>query len=268
MNPIRLVQITDTHLFGEESAALRGVATLPALRAVLAHAAPHIEAADALLVTGDIVQDDSAGYRHFRETFAALDRPVLVLPGNHDEPALLREALHGHPAFQFCGHRDIAGWRIVLLDSVLPGSASGRLSAGSLATLDRLLGECRDRHALVCLHHHPVSMSSQWLDEVGLENAADFFRIVDRHAHVRGIVWGHVHQSMQAMRGGIHLLSTPSTCVQFAPQADDFAIDPRPPGYRILQLDAAGGIQTEVVWLDRFAADASSPSSQRSSSAA
>jgi Icc protein len=258
MRTVRLVQITDTHLSGDERASLRDVATLPALRAVLVHAAPAIEAADAVLVTGDVVQDDPRGYRHFREVMGALGRPVLVLPGNHDDPAALRDALHDHPAFQLGGHFDVGGWRIVLLDSVVPGEVWGRLDATALADLERRLGEAPDRHTLVCLHHHPVSMSSGWLEDIGLRDPAAFLALIRRHAQARGVVWGHVHQAYDAVQHGVRLLATPSTCVQFRPRVDDFEIDSRPPGYRMLALQAHGGIDTEVAWLDDFSLAGSS----------
>ncbi len=262
MRTVRLVQITDTHLSGDARASLRDVATLPALRAVLAHAAPAIEAADAVLVTGDVVQDDPLGYRHFREVMGELGRPVLVLPGNHDDPAALREALRDHPAFQCGGHFDIGAWRIVLLDSVVPGEVWGRLDATALATLERCLGDAPGRHALVCLHHHPVSMSSGWIDEIGLREPGDFLAMLQRHPQARGVVWGHVHQAFDAVRDGLRLLATPSTCVQFRPRVDEFAIDSRPPGYRMLALQAHGGIDTEVAWLDDFSQAGYSRSAQ------
>jgi 3',5'-cyclic-AMP phosphodiesterase len=88
---------------------------------------------------------------------------------------------------------------------------------------------------------------------VGLENAAEFLATVDRHPNVRAIVWGHVHQSHDALRKGVRLLATPSTCAQFLPNSDDFAVDVRPPAYRTLELRPDGSLLTEVVWLDRRA---------------
>jgi Icc protein len=266
MKPLRLVQLTDTHLFGEESADLRGVATLPALRAVLDAAAADIAAADAVLVTGDVVQDDPRGYAHFHAALRGLRKPVLCLPGNHDDVPQMRAALRGGP-FQVGGWLDIADWRLVMLDSVVAGRAGGRLCADELEDLERTLAGAGRRHALVCLHHHPVAMSSRWLDEVGLENADAFFEVIDRHPNVRGIVWGHVHQAFDALRGRVRLLSTPSTCTQFQPRVAEFAVDTRPPGYRILELRADGAIDTEIVWLERFVAR-SPQAAARSSSAA
>ena len=252
MSVVRLTHFTDPHLYGSESGALRGVATLPALKAALARARAHDWPPDALLVTGDIVQDDPAGYPHFRRLFEALGVPVLCIPGNHDEPQAMRRELAG-PPFVLGGHVDLGRWRIVLLDSCLPGSASGLLAPAALGALDAALGSAGRRHCLVCLHHHPVPMASRWLDRVGLENAPEFLATVDRHPNVRAILWGHVHQAHDALRKGVRLLATPSTCAQFLPNSDDFALDVRPPAYRTLELRSDGSLLTEVVWLDQRA---------------
>jgi len=256
MSVVRLIQFTDPHLYGSEAEALRGVATLPALQAALARAQSHDWPPDALLVTGDIVQDDPAGYPHFRRLFGALGLPVLCIPGNHDEPQAMRREL-AEPPFVLGGHVDLGRWRIVLLDTCLPGSASGRLSPESLRALDAALAGAGKRHCMVCLHHHPVPMASRWLDRVGLENAPEFLATVDRHQNVRAIVWGHVHQTHDALRKGVRLLATPSTCAQFLPNSDDFALDVRPPAYRTLELRSDGSLLTEVVWLDRRATGSS-----------
>jgi 3',5'-cyclic-AMP phosphodiesterase len=96
---------------------------------------------------------------------------------------------------------------------------------------------------------HPVEMRSRWLDTVGLANADALFGIVDRHPQVRGIAFGHVHQALDTVRNGVRILATPSTCSQFLPGSDDFAIDNQPPAYRKLLLHADGRIETDVVWV-------------------
>jgi len=248
MSVVRLTHLTDPHLYGSESELLRGIATLPALEATLANVRQHDWPPDAMLVTGDIVQDDPAGYAHFRRLFGALQVPVLCLPGNHDEPEAMRRELNCEP-FVVGGAVDLGLWRIVLLDSTIAGSAAGRLSADSLAALESALAAAPQRHALVCLHHHPVPMASRWLDRVGLQNADEFLDIIDRHPNVRGIVWGHVHQSYDGLRNGVRLLATPSTCAQFLPHSEQFAVDGRPPAYRTLELKADGSIVTDLVWI-------------------
>jgi Icc protein len=253
MSLLRIVHFTDPHLFGGAGESLRGIATLPALQATLARARATDWPPDAVLVTGDLVNDDAAGYRQFRRVFADLGVPVMCLPGNHDVPDAMRHELAG-PPFLLEGHVDMKGWRIVLLDSQVADAAHGFLGARALQVLEEALATAGGRHCLVCLHHHPVPMGSRWLDTVGLANAAAFWERIDRHAHVRAVLWGHVHQDHDSQRGSVRLLATPSTCAQFLPGSDDFAIDERPPGFRTLTLGDDGTVVTEVMWLGRLKA--------------
>lgn len=252
MSRLRIVQFTDPHLYGNPDESLRGVQTLPALTRTLEYARAREWPVDAILVTGDIVQDDPAGYAHLRRLFGGLGTPVLCLPGNHDLPAAMRRELAGAP-FVLGGPVDFDPWRIVLLDSYLPGSASGRLAPAELALLEQALASAAQRHVLVCLHHHPVRMASRWLDQVGLTNAEELWAVIDRHRNVRAVLWGHVHQQFDALRRNVRLLATPSTCAQFTPRVDEFAVDARPPAYRTLELRADGTLLTEVVWVNSCA---------------
>jgi Icc protein len=247
---VNLVQLTDTHLYADPERGLRGVPTLPALRATLAAAGADIAACDAILATGDLVQDDPGGYAHFRREFAALGRPVLCIPGNHDELHAMHAEL-SQPPFQLGGVFDAGAWRVILLDSTIPGETGGALGEATLRLLDDSLAGAPDRHALVCLHHHPVPMKSRWLDTVGLENPGDFFEVLARHRHVRAVLFGHVHQAHDDMRDGVRILGTPSTCSQFKPRSDDFAVDDMPPAWRTLALHADGSLETALRWLPR-----------------
>jgi Icc protein len=246
--PVRLIQFTDLHLGGAGDGTLRGVATQPALEATLAAAQARHAPWAALLLTGDLVQDDPAGYARVRALFGGSAVPVYCLPGNHDCPQAMRRALAQRP-FQICGSAVHGEWLVVMLDSCLAGSAGGQLAPAELERLDATLAAHRDRHALVALHHHPLPLGSRWLDAVALGNPADLFAVLDRHRHVRALVWGHVHQAAAAQRAGVQLLATPSTCVQFKPGVEGFAVDPRPPAYRWLDLHPDGRIDTGVEWV-------------------
>jgi Icc protein len=250
--PVRLLQFTDPHLFASPQGQLRGVTTLASMQQVLAHAGARRQNIDAVVCTGDIVNDEPEGYAHFARELGAFGKPVYCIPGNHDDPQLLRGALARAP-FQVGGYADLGAWRIVLVDSCVLHQARGRISASELAALDAALTAC-ERYAMVFVHHHPVSMASRWLDAVGIENAEDFWRVLDAHAQVRVVSWGHVHQCFDGRRRGVRLLATPSTCAQFLPQANEFTVDARPPAYRRLALQPDGTLDTEVVWVDASAA--------------
>ena len=245
---MKILQITDPHLYGSASGALRGVVTDQSLRRVLdeAHAREHDYAAT--LVTGDLVQDDPSGYLRFCSIFASSQKPVLCLPGNHDEPDIMRRSLARVP-FQMCGTYSGGGWQLVMLDSCDPGHVGGRLAARELERLDRTLAGS-PAHAMVCLHHHPVAMGSRWIDSIGLANSDEFWRVIDAHPHVRAVVWGHVHQEYEGRRGEVRLFATPSTGAQFLPHSDRYAVDTRPPAYRPFTLHADGRIDSEIRWVE------------------
>ena len=48
------------------------------------------------------------------------------------------------------------------------------------------------------------------------------------------------------MYKGIKMMASPSTCIQFLPMSDEFAVDPIPPGYRWLELHPDGRIVTGI----------------------
>jgi Icc protein len=245
---MHILQITDPHLYGSASGRLRGVETDSSLRVALADATAQVPDYEAMLVTGDLVQDDKTGYLRFRSFFGGFKKPVLCIPGNHDEPEAMRKELTGAP-FEICGTHTIGDWVFVMLDSYDPGHVGGRLTKNELARLDNALAGS-PKHAMVCLHHHPIAMGSRWLDGVGLAEAQEFWRIIEAHSNVRAVVWGHVHQAFEGKRGDVSLFATPSTGAQFLPKSDRYAVDSLPPAYRSFKLHADGRIDSQVHWVE------------------
>lgn len=239
----RLVQITDLHLRTEPHSQLRGVDVDVGLQAVLTHVRRHHWPVDALLATGDLVHEDAAAYGRLRGILEALERPVYCLPGNHDHPEAMRAALnHGRVSWQ----REVLldGWQLLMLDSTVPGNDGGHLADAELDFLDRRLAAHPEQPTLVCVHHHPIPVGSDWLDATMIANADALFAVLDRHPRVRGLVWGHIHQGVASHRGEMQLLATPSTCKQFVAEDDDPELSL--PGYRWLELGADGSLHSGI----------------------
>jgi Icc protein len=250
---IRLLQFTDTHLMADPLASLRGVRTLASLEACLAHARRRHLPADLIAITGDVVQDEPAAYGTVELLFDGLGAPVLLAPGNHDDPSELRRRL-SRPPFEVGGARLAGAWLIVTLETWYADSADGegRLGPAELERLETTLAAHADRHALVLLHHPPLAMESPGLDALGLLDASAFLDVIACHPQVRGVAWGHAHQSLDLYRGGTRWMCTPATCMQFRPRDPGFVVDDRPPGYRVLDLHDDGGLASEVVWLEGY----------------
>jgi len=248
--PVRLLQVTDPHLFGDESQTIYGVTTAVSFRKVLAEAfAPGTPRPDAILVTGDIADDHTAAaYANFRRALQPYGLPVFCLPGNHDEPGLMTGLVNGD-GFQYGGTTEFGAWSVVFIDTHVHGRPEGRVVPAELARLEAALASFNERPVLVCLHHPPLPVGSAWLDGVGLRNASEFLAVIERHPAVRVVLGGHVHQSFEQLRNGVLMLTTPSTCAQFTPRTERCVMDLKPPGYRWLTLLPDGTVQTEVRWL-------------------
>jgi len=243
---IKVLQITDTHLFSDRSGCLLGLNTEQSLSAIIADVRANHLQSDLILATGDLVHDGTpAAYRRIFSHLEGFGLPVYCLPGNHDEGQTLEHTLNGG-IIQYTDHADMGNWRFIFLDSTIPDSEGAHLTGETLELLERQLEAAPDRHTLVCLHHQPLPMGSHWLDTMAVDNPQDFFTIIDKHPQIRGILWGHVHQAYDGMYKGIKLMSSPSTCIQFLPNSDDFAVDTANPGYRWLELHADGRIESGV----------------------
>jgi len=243
---LKVLQITDTHLYAEPESRLLGINTLDSFRSVIEEFRQTGWPVDLVLATGDLVHDASpSGYRQLAEMLDAFGLPVYCLPGNHDQPQIMREYLvSSHVTTPQVVDR--GNWRIVLLDSVIVGEVGGHLEDAQLTLLREALRDS-DKPTLVTLHHQPVAVGSQWIDSMGLDNGDALLRIVDQAPQVRGVLWGHVHQTYDDMRGHIRLMASPSTCVQFAPNSDDFALDEQQPGFRLLALTPDGKVHSQVL---------------------
>ena len=201
-------------------------------------------------MTGDLIQDDTAeAYDRFRDLLLPLDLRIHCVPGNHDIRDLMR-AVCCRPPFSYCAYEEFRDWLIVGIDSCIRGHAGGEVSNDELDRLSEIVSRSSAKHVMVCLHHPPVPVGSEWLDSVGLRNGD---RVLDRLRslnRVRLATFGHVHQEYDAEHESMRIIGTPSTCRQFKPGSDEFAVDDNPPAYRKIELNADGSVETEVVWVD------------------
>lgn len=247
---IRVLHLTDPHLFADPAGSLRGLATHASLQSVLDHYQAGDWLADRVIITGDLIQDDSAeAYDRFRELLLPLNMRMHCIPGNHDVRELMQRVCCA-PPFSYCAHEEVGNWLLIGLDSCISGDAGGLLTAEELDRLSDTVNGSSAKHVMVCLHHPPVDMGSAWLDTVGLRNGEEFLQRLQSLGRVRLAVFGHVHQAYDAQHHGIRIVGTPSTCRQFLPGSDEFAVDDRPPAYRRITLHADGNSDAELIWLD------------------
>ncbi|MEE4244357.1 MAG: 3',5'-cyclic-AMP phosphodiesterase [Kangiellaceae bacterium] len=243
-NSIKIIQITDSHIFAGSDGKLLGLETRKSFEAVIERVKNESFKADLILATGDLAQDASIeAYQYLLEQLQSLAAPCFCIPGNHDDAALLRAELTGNNVFTD-NHLVIGDWQVVLLDTSVSKKVYGEVKEHELAQLGRVIEAYPDKHLLTVMHHHPVATGSDWLDGIGIQNAEQLFAEVANNQTETCFLWGHVHQDFVGEQNGVKLISTPSTCVQFKPKSKDFSAGDESPGYRCITLHSDGRVDT------------------------
>jgi 3',5'-cyclic-AMP phosphodiesterase len=247
---VRVLQLTDLHLTGKAGEALLGIDTQASfervLRGAFAGAVP-----DLVLLTGDLAHHpEPSVYARVIDTLAHFHRGRwLWTPGNHDLAAPMAETLatFGIEAVRV-RHATVGAWAFYMLDTHADDQTGGRLDDGEMAGLDAFLAASHAQHLMIAGHHPLATVGAPWLDADRVEDADRLLLRLEDDGRIRLFVSGHVHQRSESWHDGVRLLTTPSTCFQFAPGSESFTTDTRPPGWRWFELSSDGSYRTDVEW--------------------
>lgn len=243
---IKVLQITDCHLGSDLNEELLGLNVDTSLGHVLDHIAVHEETPDLVLITGDISSNSQPkAYERLLQRMAEVfpNTPFACLPGNHDSVPSMEAFL---PAKHLHKSLDLGEWLVLMLDSSIPEHEHGNLCDTELEFLNSTLNDNPTKNVIVCLHHQPVTVGCNWIDQYIVRSADSFLEIIGAHKNVKAVLWGHVHQVFEQQREHALFMSAPSTCVQFKPDSYDFALDRKMPGYRWMDLNHSGQLETRV----------------------
>jgi Icc protein len=222
----RILHLSDTHLTAA-GYDTNGIDTAASLRRMLADTR-YLDGLDLVIVSGDVADDGSAaGYAAAREIVggfaAARGIPHVYAIGNHDDRAAFAGVLgsghlssSGADAGRQCpggperaATSDIAGLRIITIDSLIPGQVHGRVSAEQLGWLASVLAEPAPAGSVIVVHHPPVRVpTSVFLTTGGLENTEELAEVV-AGTDVQVILSGHYHAQVAAQLSGIPVWVTP-----------------------------------------------------------
>jgi Icc protein len=195
-----LVQVSDLHLDGSPRRRQRAARVMAYVN--------RLSGVDAVLVSGDIADHGRAAeYEEAAELLASPHR-VLTCPGNHDVRGPYESVLRGRSPSGGAVNEvhDVAGLRIAMCDSSVPGRPEGRLDAETLTWLDGVLD---GRPALVCFHHPPVPMRQPMLDAILLTEPGPLAALLDRHPEVLAVLTGHAHTAAASTFAGRPCLVAP-----------------------------------------------------------
>lgn len=244
--PFTVLQLSDLHILPSSEDTLMGVKTEYYWKSVLKLATTNHRDADLIIVSGDLAQEPSpASYQRIQRSLLNTSIPSICLPGNHDDYGMMQKNLNLETVN--CNKQVVHGnWQVVSLNSQIIGKTGGFLSENELNFLETCLGRSPHLHTLVTFHHHCIPTNCEWLDTMLIANSNQLFGLLANYPQVHAITTGHIHQDQETKVNGITVYGTPSTCFQFKPHSQTFALEQTAPGYRWFKLYEDGKITTAV----------------------
>lgn len=250
-----IAQITDPHILAEGLLYKGRVDTGAWLARAVAALNAFRPAIDAVLLTGDCVDEGAPDqYANLGRIVAKLRMPLFAIPGNHDTRApflaCFPEMARRAGAFPFVQYAvDDFPARLVALDTLDEGKPAGLLCAERLAWLDRVLAEARAKPTLVFLHHPPFVTGLPEMDAQSLAAPDALAAILTRHPQVGRIAAGHLHRAIDAQIAHAIASCAPATAHQVGLAMVDgarFGFTLEQPGFRLFDWNAAAGWRSHL----------------------
>jgi 3',5'-cyclic AMP phosphodiesterase CpdA len=195
------------------------------LRRALDHVAACAPQPDVLLLSGDVADHGlDAEYEVAAELLSTVTVPLVVCPGNHD--VRTRFVHHLGAAESVI---DVAGYRLVALNSLVDAAEGERIDRGELTDDSlQLLHEAltAERPTFVALHHPPVDLHVDLMDPIKLAAAERLAEVLSRHRNVVAVLVGHAHTMATTTFAGVPVLvggglvSTVTTDAEDLPKID------------------------------------------------
>jgi len=216
-----IAHLSDPHLLAGGVRQYGVVDTEVGLRRALERLAHVALTPQALVFTGDLADKaEPEAYTRLREIVepaaADLGAEVIWTMGNHDERAAYSRGLFGvepdSPEATQDRVHDVAGLRIVALDTSVVGYHHGELTEDQLHWLAGVLATPAPYGTILAMHHPPVPTP--------MLPAAEVIELADQHllaevvrgTDVRTILGGHLHFSTYSTFAGIPVSVASATC--------------------------------------------------------
>jgi len=172
----------------------------------------------ALVFTGDLADlGEPDAYRMLRAMVEPLAEriaaQVVWCMGNHDDRTAYSSELFGEESeLPQDREYDVAGLRIVSLDTSVPGWHHGDLSDDQLAWLGDVLASPAEHGTILALHHPPIP--SPLVPAAEIIELLDTSRLAEvlRGSDVRTILGGHYHFTSHSTFAGIPVSVAAATC--------------------------------------------------------
>ena len=159
------------------------------------------------------------------------------------------------PFFEQKPYFCLRDWCVFSAATHLDNKPNGYLTDEESNRLISLLEQqSKDYYMLGCSHHPLLNVGTKWLDAQTVSNAEKLLDTIRDNERIRFWLHGHIHQQSEVALEHFTMYGTPSTCFQFKPKVDEFALDiEAKAGWRWVNLLAdKGRFETEVCRLNRI----------------
>ncbi|ANF31810.1 hypothetical protein A0130_09090 [Leifsonia xyli] len=247
-DPLRILHLSDTHLYGDGRLHYGIVDTLAGLDRVLARASV-LSDVDVVVASGDLSDDGTVdSYRRLKGTLepwaAERGAAIVYAMGNHDRREGFEEVL---------GEREtvtiVRGFRVVTVDTSVPGAGYGHVSEEQFDWLREVLTEPAENGTVVVLHHPPVPPTTVLFEPLRLVDPESLLGVCAT-GDVRLILAGHFHHGLVTEAGdaGIPVVVAPAvanTTDVLWPPPRERAV--RGAGFAWVQLPAEGPVRAHLL---------------------
>jgi Icc protein len=246
---IKIIQITDTHTFADDESEMLGVKSNKKLDEVIQRMiAEDGRDVDLIFLTGDLSQDEThQSYEKITEHLRKLSTPIYWIPGNHDNIAHMETVFNKTDNFFRSRRLSTHNWDFIFLNTKEQGAIDGFLDDAELTALEKeILATPAHKHVALIMHHHPAEVNTPLIDQYILRNRKPFWDLL-ADSPVKLIVCGHVHGDYHVQHNGIHIETSPSTCLQWAKGTVEMKTDERI-GYKIYQFSEQSYTSLAKLW--------------------
>ena len=252
---LTIAQASDFHICRDGINAYEVSDSLQSLKNFIRHINKLPFNVDFLCITGDVSDDGSiSSYEIAKDLLSGITIPYYIIPGNHDNKANMAEVfselsyLKNYKDSRIFHSFQEHGKKIILLDSVEPGKASGSLTDGELDALEDELASNHD--TMVFLHQPPFPTGIGFMDNQSYMNRNRFLKILNEAENVLFVGCGHIHRVIMSRIRKINFVIAPSTAMQLDLNLNDDAPGDfvfETPGYLIHRLSLTESIFPEVM---------------------
>ncbi len=171
---------------------------------------------DFILHTGDVCADPTkADCLIARDLLCRFDKPMYILPGNHDSADMLMTYMHDgsrlHILRDSCVQID--DYQLITLDTNGLGNAhSPTIGYEQILWFDKQVQKIQ-RKTIIATHHPLIKTGVAWIDnQMRVQNGEALHHLLKPHAnHLCGVFHGHIHQPANSYYDGVMYVSCPST---------------------------------------------------------